>query len=150
MWQILPQLSWCVLLTQSNQRCLSWRQLSKELTRINWWIQVDALTAEGEIREAFCVFDIDGLSASEQWFQRPGTGISCPQETGTSQEPSWSMWWWTWVRLWQRKSVSAWLRCPLILPFHVLPYLTFFVFILENSHIDIIFYTDVFRDKYQE
>ena len=25
---------------------------------------MDALTAEGEIREAFCVFDIDGLSPS--------------------------------------------------------------------------------------
>ena len=33
-----------------------------------------------------------------------------PQETVTYQELSWSMWWWTWARRWQRKSVSVWLR----------------------------------------
>ena len=33
-----------------------------------------------------------------------------PQETGSYQELSWSMWWWTWARLWPRRSASAWSR----------------------------------------
>ena len=43
-----------------------------------------------------------------------------PQETGSYQELSWSMWWWTWARLWPRRSASAWSRsrCFLVI-FHI-------------------------------
>ena len=44
-----------------------------------------------------------------------------PQETGSYQELSWSMWWWTWARLWPRRSASAWsrsTRCFLVI-FHI-------------------------------